>query len=39
MITLFGCILVIGILVDDAIVIGENIHTTVAAARPRAWMW
>lgn len=29
MITLFGCILVIGILVDDAIVIGENIHTTV----------
>jgi multidrug efflux pump subunit AcrB len=30
MITLFGFILVLGIVVDDAIVIGENIHSTVA---------
>ena len=29
MITLFGFILVLGIVVDDAIVIGESIHTTV----------
>ncbi len=29
MITLFGFILVLGIVVDDAIVIGENVYTTV----------
>ena len=29
MITLFGFILVLGIVVDDAIVIGESIHTTI----------
>lgn len=34
MITMFGFVLVIGILVDDAIVIGENIHTTVNREGP-----
>lgn len=34
MITLFSCVLVIGILVDDAIVIGENIHATVNREGP-----
>jgi multidrug efflux pump subunit AcrB len=34
MITLFGCVLVIGILVDDAIVIGENIHATINREGP-----
>jgi multidrug efflux pump subunit AcrB len=34
MVTMFGGILVIGILVDDAIVIGENIHTTVHREGP-----
>jgi multidrug efflux pump subunit AcrB len=29
MITIFGFILVLGILVDDAIVIGENVHATI----------
>jgi multidrug efflux pump subunit AcrB len=31
MISLFGFILVLGILVDDAIIIGESVHSTVAA--------
>ncbi len=31
--TLFACLLVIGIVVDDAIVIGENIHTEVESGR------
>ncbi|TNF33721.1 MAG: efflux RND transporter permease subunit, partial [Gammaproteobacteria bacterium] len=31
MISLFGFILVLGILVDDAIIIGESVHSTVAS--------
>ena len=31
--TLFACLLVIGIVVDDAIVIGENIHTEIESGR------
>ncbi|PTN37735.1 efflux RND transporter permease subunit [Desulfonatronum sp. SC1] len=34
MVTLFGFILVIGLLVDDAIVIGENVHATVEREGP-----
>ena len=33
LLTLFACLLVIGIVVDDAIVIGENIHTEVESGR------
>lgn len=33
-ITLFGFIVVIGILVDDAIVIGENVYTTISRDGP-----
>lgn len=34
MITLFGFILVLGVIVDDAIVIGENIHSTIVRKGP-----
>ena len=34
MITLFGFILVLGIVVDDAIVIGENVYTTIRKDGP-----
>ena len=48
MITMFSLILAVGIIVDDAIVIGENIYAHYAAARrrprrpstaPRRWPW
>ena len=35
MISMFGFLIVLGIVVDDAIVVGENVHTT----KPAGWMF
>jgi multidrug efflux pump subunit AcrB len=37
-ISLFGFILVLGILVDDAIVVGENVHSHQRALRGESWL-